>query len=77
MPQILLDRDPDPAASSSTVSAESGLYTCESWVRSCNLSSVMPPGRATTARVRALVDFLVETFGPEPAWDPCWMAGDR
>ena len=38
------------------------------------LHAVMPPGRATTARVRALVDFLVERFGPEPAWDPCWMA---
>ena len=39
------------------------------------LHAVMPPGRATTARVRALVDFLVQRFGPEPAWDPCWMAG--
>ena len=37
------------------------------------LHAVMPPGRATTARVRALVDFLVERFGPEPGWDPCWM----
>lgn len=37
------------------------------------LHAVMPPGRATTARVRALVDFLVERFGPEPSWDPCWM----
>jgi DNA-binding transcriptional LysR family regulator len=41
------------------------------------LHAVMPPGRATTARVRALVDFLVERFGPEPAWDPCWLAGER
>ena len=39
------------------------------------LYAVMPPGRATTARVRALVDFLVERFGPEPDWDPCWTAG--
>jgi DNA-binding transcriptional LysR family regulator len=39
------------------------------------LHAVMPPGRAVTARVRALVDFLVERFGPEPAWDPCWLAG--
>lgn len=38
------------------------------------LHAVMPPGRATTARVRALVDFLVERFGPEPSWDPCWEA---
>ena len=37
------------------------------------LHAVMPPGRATTARVRALVDFLVARFGPEPGWDPCWM----
>ncbi|HEY0011709.1 MAG TPA: LysR family transcriptional regulator [Allosphingosinicella sp.] len=36
---------------------------------------VMPPGRATTARVRALVDFLAARFGPEPDWDPCWMHG--
>ncbi len=34
----------------------------------------MPPGRAVTARVRALVDFLVARFGPEPSWDPCWLA---
>jgi DNA-binding transcriptional LysR family regulator len=38
------------------------------------LHAVMPPGRATTARVRALVDFLVEHFGPDPNWDPCWPA---
>ena len=38
------------------------------------LHAVMPPGRATTARVRALVDFLVDRFGPEPSWDPCWEA---
>ncbi|HEY5712587.1 MAG TPA: LysR family transcriptional regulator [Allosphingosinicella sp.] len=41
------------------------------------LHAVMPPGRATTARVRALVDFLVARFGPEPAWDPCWLAQER
>ena len=39
------------------------------------LHVVMPPGRATTARVRALVDFLVTRFGPEPSWDPCWSDG--
>ena len=38
------------------------------------LHAVMPPGRAVTARVRALVDFLVARFGPEPSWDPCWLA---
>jgi DNA-binding transcriptional LysR family regulator len=37
------------------------------------LHAVMPPGRAATARVRALVDFLVDRFGPEPSWDPCWL----
>jgi DNA-binding transcriptional LysR family regulator len=36
------------------------------------LHAVMPPGRATTARVRALIDFLASRFGPEPGWDPCW-----
>ncbi|MFL6862937.1 MAG: LysR family transcriptional regulator [Allosphingosinicella sp.] len=36
------------------------------------LHAVMP-GRATTARVRALVDFLAARFGPEPSWDPCWL----
>lgn len=40
------------------------------------LHVVMPPGRATTARVRALVDFLVQRFGPEPAWDPCWVSAE-
>lgn len=38
------------------------------------LHVVMPPGRATTARVRTLVDFLVDRFGPEPVWDPCFEA---
>ena len=38
------------------------------------VSAVMPPGRSATARVRALVDFLAARFGPEPAWDPCWLA---
>jgi DNA-binding transcriptional LysR family regulator len=39
------------------------------------LHVVMPPGRAATARVRALVEFLAGRFGPEPSWDPCWMQG--
>jgi DNA-binding transcriptional LysR family regulator len=38
------------------------------------LHLVMPPGRASTARIRALIDFLAARFGPEPSWDPCWMA---
>jgi DNA-binding transcriptional LysR family regulator len=41
------------------------------------LHAVMPPGRATTARVRALVEFLAGRFGPEPEWDPCWLEGAR
>jgi len=41
------------------------------------LHVVMPPGRASTARVRALVDFLAARFGPEPSWDPCWEADGR
>ncbi|CAA9511721.1 MAG: Transcriptional regulator, LysR family [uncultured Sphingomonadaceae bacterium] len=40
------------------------------------LHALTPPGRAATARVRALVDFLAARFGPEPAWDPCWRAGE-
>ena len=39
------------------------------------LHLVMPPGRASTARIRALIDFIAARFGPEPSWDPCWMAG--
>ncbi|HTU12523.1 MAG TPA: LysR family transcriptional regulator [Allosphingosinicella sp.] len=41
------------------------------------LHAVMPPGRAVTARLRALVDFLVARFGPEPSWDPCWLAQEQ
>jgi DNA-binding transcriptional LysR family regulator len=37
------------------------------------LYAVMPAGRAVTARVRALIAFLVGRFGPEPDWDPCWI----
>jgi DNA-binding transcriptional LysR family regulator len=40
------------------------------------LHLVMPPGRAATARIRALIDFLSRRFGPEPSWDPCWGAGE-
>lgn len=36
------------------------------------LHIVMPPGRAVTGRVRALVDHLAAHFGPDPDWDPCW-----
>jgi len=41
------------------------------------LHAVMPPGRAVTARVRALVEFLAARFGPEPSWDPCWLAQEQ
>jgi DNA-binding transcriptional LysR family regulator len=41
------------------------------------LHILMPPGRAVTARVRALSDFLATRFGPEPSWDPCWVQGER
>jgi len=36
--------------------------------------AVLPAGRTATARVRALIDFLAARFGPEPNWDPCWLA---
>ncbi|GAA0578709.1 LysR family transcriptional regulator [Caenispirillum bisanense] len=36
------------------------------------LYAVYPPGRHLSAKVRAFVDYLVETFGPEPYWDACW-----
>ena len=38
------------------------------------LHAVMPPGRVSTARLRALLDFLAERFGPDPGWDPCHAA---
>jgi DNA-binding transcriptional LysR family regulator len=46
-------------------------------LRETALNAVMPPGRAGTARVRALVDFLAGRFGPEPDWDPCWGEESR
>jgi len=33
------------------------------------LSAVYPPGRAPTFKVRSLIDFLAERFGPEPPWE--------
>ena len=38
------------------------------------MHAVMPPGRVSTARLRALLDFLAERFSPEPSWDPCHAA---
>lgn len=41
------------------------------------LHAIMPPGRAVTARVRALVDCLTARFGSEPRWDPCHKSAER
>lgn len=37
--------------------------------KEAGIFAVYPPGRHLSAKVRAFVDFLVERFGPEPAWD--------
>lgn len=60
-----------PALESGTLTVVLADYPFEE----SSIFAVMPPGRAVTARVRALVDFLAERLGPEPAWDPCWKAG--
>jgi DNA-binding transcriptional LysR family regulator len=33
------------------------------------LSAIYPPGKAPSAKVRSLIDFLADRFGPEPPWD--------
>jgi DNA-binding transcriptional LysR family regulator len=33
------------------------------------LSAIYPPGKAPSAKVRSLIDFLANRFGPEPPWD--------
>lgn len=33
------------------------------------IQAVVPPGTAVSAKVRSLLDFLAEFFGPEPVWD--------
>ena len=33
------------------------------------LSAIYPPGKSPSAKVRSLIDFLVDRFGPEPPWD--------
>ena len=38
--------------------------------------AVLPPGRHPPAKVRALVDFLVRRFAPEPSWDRGLPDGD-
>jgi DNA-binding transcriptional LysR family regulator len=30
------------------------------------------PNRTLSSRVRALIDFLVERFGPQPSWEAGW-----
>ena len=30
------------------------------------------PNRTHTSRVRALIDFLADRFGPTPAWEEGW-----
>ena len=64
---------PSFIASESIQSGELEVILRDFALKEVALWAVMPPGRASTARVRALVDFLVERFGPEPDWDPCWM----
>lgn len=65
---------PSFIASDSIQSGELEVILRDFPLEEIGLYAVMPPGRAATARVRALVDFLAERFGPEPDWDPCWMA---
>ena len=33
------------------------------------LSAIYPPGKAPSAKVRSLIDFFADRFGPEPPWD--------
>jgi hypothetical protein len=33
---------------------------------------VLRHGGPPPLRLRLLIDFLAERFGPEPYWDPCW-----
>jgi len=37
-----------------------------------DLYALYPPSRYLQPKVRAFIDFLVEHFGPEPAWDKGW-----
>ena len=64
---------PSFIASDSIESGELEVILREFPLKEVALWAVMPPGRATTARVRALVDYLAQRFGPEPSWDPCWL----
>jgi DNA-binding transcriptional LysR family regulator len=65
-------------AASEAIGDGSLVVVLEDWsLAEVGLYAVMLPGRATTARIRALVDFLAARFGPEPAWDPCWIAARK
>jgi DNA-binding transcriptional LysR family regulator len=68
---------PNFIASDAIRAAELEILLRDYPVPEVGLHAVMPPGRATTARVRALVDFLAGRFSPEPEWDPCHAAEGR
>lgn len=61
-------------ASPAIASGELEILLSQYPIEDSALHAAMPPGRAATARIRALVDYLVKSFGPEPSWDPCWRA---
>ena len=62
---------PNFIASDAIESGELDIILSDYPVPEVGLHAVMPPARAATARVRALVDFLAERFSPDPDWDPC------
>ena len=62
---------PTFVASSAIRSGELELLLQDYPLPESGLHLVMPPGRAATARVRALIEFLAARFGGEPSWDPC------
>ena len=41
------------------------------------LSAIYPPGKAPSAKVRSLIDFLADRFGPEPPWDQWRRTGSK
>ena len=41
------------------------------------LSAIYPPGKAPSAKVRSLIDFLAARFGPEPPWDQWRRTGSK
>jgi DNA-binding transcriptional LysR family regulator len=42
-----------------------------------SLNAVYPHGRHLSPKVRAFVDHLAESFGPEPYWDRGIAWGDK